>query len=260
MAFVSGPTFSAWQAGGGNMTVVDKVPPDMLHMVDAHWYQFPPMNPLWHSILGFTIFWLGCLSVIGNFMVILIFTSTKTLRTPSNLLVVNLAFSDFFMMFTMFPPMVYNCYHETWVLGPLFCEVYAMFGSLFGSVSIWTMTMIAMDRYNVIVKGLAAKPMTNGSAMMRIMLVWGLSLAWVMAPFFGWNRYVPEGNMTACGTDYLSKDWHSRSYILVYSVFVYFAPLLTIIYSYFFIVQVSTPFLMQSMKFIFLRVFYVYRL
>ena len=44
--------------------------------------------------------------------------------------------------------------------------------------------------------------------------------------------------MTACGTDYLSKDWFSRSYILIYSVFVYFMPLLLIIYSYFFIVQV----------------------
>nr|APY20657.1 long wavelength sensitive opsin [Apertochrysa prasina] len=236
MAFVSGPSYSAWQ-GSGNMTVVDKVPPDMLHMVDAHWFQFPPMNPLWHSILGFAIFCLGVTSVIGNGMVIFIFSTTKSLRTPSNLLVVNLAFSDFFMMFTMFPPMVYNCYHETWVLGPLICEIYAMLGSLFGSVSIWTMTMIALDRYNVIVKGLSAKPMTNGSAMMRIMLVWVLSIVWVSFPFFGWNRYVPEGNMTACGTDYLSKDWTSRSYILVYSVFVYFAPLLTIIYSYFFIVQ-----------------------
>lgn len=32
------------------------------------------------------------------------------------------------------------------------CELYAMFGSLFGCASIWTMTMIALDRYNVIVK------------------------------------------------------------------------------------------------------------
>jgi 7 transmembrane receptor (rhodopsin family) len=43
--------------------------------------------------------------------------------------------------------------------------------------------------------------------------------------------------MTACGTDYLSKDWISRSYVLAYSIFCYFLPLLTIVYSYFFIVQ-----------------------
>ena len=52
------------------------------------------------------------------------------------------------------------------------------------------------------------------------------------------HRYVPEGNMTACGTDYLSNEWISKSYILVYSVFVYYIPLLTIIYCYYFIVSV----------------------
>lgn len=78
------------------------------------------MNPLWHGILGFVIGCLGVISLIGNGMVIYIFTTTKSLRTPSNLLVVNLAFSDFFMMFTMSPTMVLNCYKETWTLGNLF--------------------------------------------------------------------------------------------------------------------------------------------
>lgn len=44
----------SWQQGKlGNLTVVDMVREDMLHLIDKHWYQFPPMNPLWHSILGF---------------------------------------------------------------------------------------------------------------------------------------------------------------------------------------------------------------
>ncbi|KAK7866063.1 hypothetical protein R5R35_013562 [Gryllus longicercus] len=236
------PHFSAYQWGsgggmGGNITVVDKVLPEMMHMVDTYWYQFPPMNPLWHGLLGFVIGVLGVISVLGNGMVVYIFCSTKGLRTPSNLLVVNLAFSDFLMMLAMSPAMVINCYYETWVLGPLMCELYGMAGSLFGCGSIWTMTMIALDRYNVIVKGLSAKPMTNKTAALRILFVWVTSIAWTIMPFFGWNRYVPEGNMTACGTDYLTKTWQSRSYILVYSFFVYFAPLFTIIYSYFFIVQ-----------------------
>ncbi|KAL7022783.1 hypothetical protein ACKWTF_012381 [Chironomus riparius] len=231
--------FAAYQSGsfGGNLTVLDLVLPEMRHMVSDHWSQFPPMNPLWHSILGFTIFCIGIISMIGNYVVISVFTSTKSLRTPSNLLVVNLAFSDFLMMFTMGPPMVMSCYHETWIYGPLACELYAAAGSLFGCVSIWTMTLIAFDRYNVIVKGLSGKPMTKSDAMVRIAIIWFFSLIWTGAPFFGWCRYVPEGNMTACGTDYLSQDWGSRSYILVYAVFVYFTPLLMIIYSYFFILQ-----------------------
>lgn len=237
--FGDASAFSNWHPGGGNLTVVDKVPLEMRFLVDSHWYQFPPMNPLWHSILAFTIFCLGVISMIGNACVIYIFTGTKSLRTPSNLLVVNLAFSDFLMMFCMCPPMVFNCIHETWVLGPLFCTLYGMAGSLFGCVSIWTMTLIAFDRYNVIVHGLAAKPMSFTAARIQIFLIWASSMAWTAFPLFGWNRYVPEGNMTACGTDYLSKSFSSRSYILVYAVFVYFAPLFLIIFSYTYILKVS---------------------
>ncbi|XP_026684986.1 ceropsin-like [Diaphorina citri] len=50
-------------------------------------------------------------------------------------------------------------------------------------------------------------------------------------------RYVPEGNLTACGTDYLTKDWHHRSYLIFYGFFVYFVPLILIIYAYYFIVR-----------------------
>lgn len=56
---------------------------------------------------------------------------------------------------------------------------------------------------------------------------------------FLWYRYVPEANMTACGTDYLTLTWHSRSYIVVYASFAYFMPLLIIIYAYYFIVKAS---------------------
>ncbi|CAG9831845.1 unnamed protein product [Diabrotica balteata] len=192
MSVIGEPSYAGWAAQraagfGGNITVVDKVLPDMLHMVDAYWYQFPPMNPLWHGILGFMIGVLGFVSITGN--------------------------------------------------GPFFCELYGMFGSLFGCASIWTMVFIALDRYNVIVKGLSAQPLTKKTAMLRILLIWAMSVGWTIAPLFGWNRYVPEGNMTACGTDYLNQDPLSKSYLYVYGVFVYFFPLFIIIYSYFFIVQ-----------------------
>nr|XP_033341648.1 rhodopsin, long-wavelength-like [Megalopta genalis] len=242
---ISGPSFDGYSWGAqassgsrfGNMTVVDKVPPEMLHMVDPHWYQFPPLNPMWHGLLGFVIGVLGFISLTGNGMVIYIFLTTKSLRTPSNLFVINLAISDFFMMVVMSPPMVVNCYYETWVLGPLFCEIYAMAGSFFGCCSIWTMTMIAFDRYNVIVKGLAGKPLSINGALARIMAIWTFALLWTLAPMFGWNRYVPEGNMTACGTDYLNRDISSSSYLMVYGIWVYFCPLGLICYSYWFIIQ-----------------------
>ncbi|XP_014212026.1 rhodopsin, long-wavelength-like [Copidosoma floridanum] len=239
MGTLTGPVFMAQRSmlGFNNQTVVDKAPPEIHYMVDPYWYQFPPMNPLWYGILGFVIFCLGVVSISGNGMVVYIFVSTKSLRTPSNLFVINLAFSDFCMMLTMSPPMVINCYYETWVFGPLMCEVYALCGSIFGCSSIWSMCMIAFDRYNVIVKGLSAKPLSITGALIRIVGIWLFCSIWTFAPMFGWNRYVPEGNLTACGTDYFTQDWLSRSYIVAYSFFVYFLPLFMIIYSYYFILK-----------------------
>ncbi|KAK7008555.1 Melanopsin [Halocaridina rubra] len=132
----------------------------------------------------------------------------------------------------MFPPMLVTCYWQTWTLGALFCELYGFFGSLFGCVSIWTMVWITLDRYNVIVKGVAGKPLTSGAAMARIGGTWITALAWCLPPFFGWNRYVPEGNLTACGTDYLTDTQLSKSYLYIYSVWVYIFPLFFNIFLY----------------------------
>jgi len=220
-----------------NATVVDTVASEVLHMIHEHWYQFPPMNPLWHSLLGMAMIVLGIVSVIGNGMVVYLMTSTKNLKTPTNMLIVNLAFSDFCMMAFMMPTMAANCFAETWILGPLMCEIYGMAGSLFGCVSIWTMVMIAFDRYNVIVKGMSADPLTNKKASIQIFLVWAWSAVWTLLPFFGWNRYVPEGNMTSCTIDYLTKEWSSSSYVIMYGIAVYFMPLFTLIYNYTFIVR-----------------------
>jgi len=96
----------------GNMTVADKVPQEMMYLVDTYWFQYPPLNPLWHSLLGFALFVFSIIAYLGNLCVIFIFTKTRSLRTPSNLLVVNLAVSDFMIMFTMGPPMMVNCFYE----------------------------------------------------------------------------------------------------------------------------------------------------
>lgn len=75
------------------------------------------MDPMWHKILGLVMIVLGVMGWCGNGVVVYVFLVTPALRTPSNLLIVNLAFSDFIMMIIMSPPMIINCYYETWVLG-----------------------------------------------------------------------------------------------------------------------------------------------
>merc|ERR1712212_1036184 len=99
----------------GNYTVVDAAPKDMLDLVD----------PLWYDLLGFVIGVVGLFAFLGNLTAIYIFMTTKTLRTPANLLVINLAISDFIMITCMSPPMVVNCFYKTWAFSRFNCQLYA---------------------------------------------------------------------------------------------------------------------------------------
>ena len=83
----------------------------------------------------------------GNGVVVYVFIMTPSLRTPSNLLVVNLAFSDFIMMGFMCPPMVICCFYETWVLGKKKIDIFIynfkkIFESFFANLYIKIMIFI----------------------------------------------------------------------------------------------------------------------
>ncbi|NP_001301099.1 ocellar opsin-like [Limulus polyphemus] len=222
---------------GANVTTTDVLPADMEPLIREYWKQFRVLSPEWFFALGICITALGLISLTGNSVVIYIFLTTKSLRTPSNLLVVNLAFSDFMMMFTMMPMMSVCCFSQSWIFGPLACGIYGAFGSGFGSISIISMMAIAIDRYRVIVKGLSGERLTYREAVLWICIIWIFVGLWTAAPFFGWNSYVPEGNLTSCSIDMVSHDWNSRSYVIAYGTSVYLLPLLFLSYTYFYIVK-----------------------
>nr|XP_027224878.1 compound eye opsin BCRH1-like [Penaeus vannamei] len=55
------------------MTVVDFVPETIKHMVHEHWYNYPPVNPMWHYLLGVIYIFLGFFSTTGNGLVIYLY-------------------------------------------------------------------------------------------------------------------------------------------------------------------------------------------
>ncbi|XP_054711941.1 ocellar opsin-like [Uloborus diversus] len=224
--------FSIFELYETNITMLDALPMNMLPLIHEHWYNFPAVKSFWHTALGTVICIVSIIGLLGNGTVLYLMAVDKTLRTPANILVLNLAFSDFCMMAFMGPTMALNCFSETWILGPLMCEIYGMSGSLFGCVSIWSNVMITLDRYNVIVRGMAASPFTHIKAISSIFFVWIWSISWTLAPMHGWSRYIPEGTLSGCTIDYLSKDANTLSYLFMYAIAVYFIPLFTMIYAY----------------------------
>ncbi|XP_076030391.1 compound eye opsin BCRH1-like [Oratosquilla oratoria] len=220
------------------VTVVDIVPDSIRHMVHDHWSNYPPVNPMWHYLLGVIYIFLFIFSVTGNCLVMHLIMKNKSLKTPANMLVFNLAFSDFGMQVTQFPPYIHNCFHGgVWMFSPFFCELYACLGAIFGLCSLWTLAFISFDRYNVIVNGVSSAPLTKGRAFLYILFCYAYAIGWSLPPFFGWGAYVPEGILDSCSFDYLSRDVNRRSYGLCIFTFDFVIPLTIIVCSYVFIVK-----------------------
>ncbi|XP_058527388.1 melanopsin [Ochotona princeps] len=189
-----------------------------------------------HYTLGSVILLVGLTGMLGNLTVIYTFCRSRGLRTPANMFIINLAVSDFLMSFTQAPVFFASSLYKRWIFGETGCEFYAFCGALFGISSMITLTAIALDRYLVITRPLAAVGMVSKRRTGLVLLgVWLYSLAWSLPPLFGWSAYVPEGLLTSCSWDYVTFTPSVRSYTMLLFCFVFFLPLLVIIYCYIFI-------------------------
>jgi len=202
------------------------IPDDLKSVVSEHWAQFPPQHPLITHVFGILFFVLWVINFFGNGLVIYIFLKTKTLRTPTNMFVVNLALSDAIMMFCMGPPVTINAFTQRyWMYGAFACQLYACVGAICGTASLLTMVVIGYDRYNVIVKGFAGVKITAGKAFVMLVAIWGYSTIVSSMPFFGWGGYMTEGGLMTCGYDYLSQEWNKKSYMWFAFIFNFICPL-----------------------------------
>ncbi|XP_077351579.1 melanopsin-A-like isoform X2 [Festucalex cinctus] len=189
-----------------------------------------------HYTIGSVILAIGITGLIGNFLVIYAFSRSRSLRTPANMFIINLAVTDLLMCVTQAPVFFTSSMHKRWIFGEKACELYAFCGALFGICSMITLTVIAVDRYFVITRPLTSiGVLSRKRALVILAAAWAYSLGWSLPPFFGWSAYVPEGLLTSCTWDYMTFTPSVRAYTMLLFVFVFFLPLLVIVYCYVFI-------------------------
>ncbi|XP_026151800.1 trace amine-associated receptor 4-like, partial [Mastacembelus armatus] len=91
------------------------------------------------------LFSISLLTVTLNLLVIISISHFKQLHSPTNLLVLALAVSDFFvgplMLFQIM--LIEGC----WFLGDLMCSLYTLIDYIITTTSIGTMVLISIDRY-----------------------------------------------------------------------------------------------------------------
>nr|QWV42708.1 ultraviolet sensitive opsin 2 [Lygistopterus sanguineus] len=207
------------------------VPPSELIHIPSHWLVYPEPEASIHLLLGLLYIAFFLMSMLGNGLVIWIFTTSKSLKTASNMFVVNLAICDFFMMVKT-PIFIYNSFFRGFAAGQVGCQIFAFIGSLTGIGASMSNACIAYDRYATISNPLEGK-MTRIKALVMIIIIWIYTLPWGILPLLEiWGRFVPEGFLTSCTFDYLTDTFDNRMFVGVIFTFSYVIPMSLIIYFY----------------------------
>lgn len=102
-------------------------------------------------------------------------------------------------------------------------------GGLSGTASIMTIAMMSVERYTCVSRPLdPSSRMTKSRAIAMVVIIWIYSASFSFVPLFGVNRYVPEGYLTSCSFDYLSDNFSSKAFVLVFFGAAYCLPLIII--------------------------------
>ncbi|XP_029717700.2 opsin-3 [Aedes albopictus] len=207
------------------------LPADQQHLVHEHWKDFPAPPYYMHLLLAMIYFVLMNVSLIGNGIVVWIFSTSKSLRNGSNMFVVNLAIFDLLMMCEM-PMFLVNSFAGHLVGFETGCAVYAALGSLSGIGGSITNAVIAYDRYRTISNPLDGR-LNRVQCGILIFITWLWAMPFTLLPVFKiWGRYIPEGFLTTCSFDYLTDDSDTRVFVGCIFTWAYVIPMILICYFY----------------------------
>nr|ACC77723.1 ultraviolet wavelength-sensitive opsin [Satyrium behrii] len=226
-----GAYFAPLRSSDGSEMLGDGLTGEDLAAVPEHWLSYPAPPASAHTALALLYIFLTAAALIGNGLVIYIFATTKSLRTSSNLLILQLAILDFIMM-AKAPLFIYNSAMRGFATGALGCQIFALMGSYSGIGAGMTNACIAYDRHSTITRPLDGR-LSRGKVILMIACIWIYATPWSLLPLFKiWGRYVPEGYLTSCTFDYLTNSFDTKLFVGCIFVCSYVFPMSLIIYFY----------------------------
>uniref|UniRef100_A0A3B3ZRX8 G-protein coupled receptors family 1 profile domain-containing protein n=1 Tax=Periophthalmus magnuspinnatus TaxID=409849 RepID=A0A3B3ZRX8_9GOBI len=179
-------------------------------------------------VLGF-IFVLGFL---GNFVALLVFSRYPVLRTPVNLLLINISASDMLVCIFGTPMSFAASVRGRWLTGSYGCRWYGFSNALFGIVSLISLSLLSFERYSAVVHSVPSDSSQFGRARFAVAASWLYSLAWTLPPLLGWSSYGPEGPGTTCSVQWDRQSPTARSYVSCLFTFCLLLPLLLMLFCY----------------------------
>lgn len=164
--------------------------------------------------------------LLANAITIVVIYRTRSLHTTTNFLLANLALSDFLTLVFGIPnglALIINR-HPTGLVGKYLC-IFLTSGNVVGMttiVSIFTLCLLAVERYHAIVKPMALhRRLTTHTVKYALYCVWTLSLIITM-PTFIYTTFNPR-------IKFCDKDWDQELIYILISIFIAFVIPLVVI-------------------------------
>ncbi|XP_076662998.1 RYamide receptor isoform X2 [Andrena cerasifolii] len=136
-----------------------------------HTYEVPTLYLVILSILYGSI---SFLAVVGNSLVIWIIASSRHMQNVTNIFIANLALADIVIGLFSIPFQFQAAVLQRWDLPNFMCALCPFVQALSVSVSIFTLTAVAIDRHRAILKPLSATP-SKSTAKITIAGIWLLA-------------------------------------------------------------------------------------
>ncbi|XP_047444467.1 vertebrate ancient opsin-like [Mugil cephalus] len=190
------------------------------------------LSPTGNLVVAVCLGFIGTFGLMNNLTVIVLFCRYKMLRSPINLLLINISISDLLVCVLGTPFSFAASTQGRWLIGERGCVWYGFANSLFGIVSLISLAVLSYERYSTMMTPTEADSSNYCKISLGIILSWVYSLIWTMPPLFGWSHYGPEGPGTTCSVDWKAKTANNISYIICLFVFCLIVPFLVIVFCY----------------------------
>ncbi|KAM4751697.1 blue-sensitive opsin-like [Cyanocitta cristata] len=180
------------------------------------------------------MFMLIVLGMPINALTIVCTAKYKKLRSHLNYILVNLAVANLLVICVGSTTAFYSFYNMYFALGPTACKIEGFAATLGGMVSLWSLAVVAFERFLVICKPLGNFTFRGSHALLGCAITWIFGLIASAPPLFGWSRYIPEGLQCSCGPDWYTSNnkWNNESYVVFLFCFCFGFPLAVIVFSY----------------------------
>ena len=169
-------------------------------------------------------------ALIGNVSLCIVVYRRPGMRSGINLLLANVALSDFANSVLNLPLSVVLFNLRYWPLGKTFCGVNVVMCFVMNVEKATILTIISIDRYFIIVK--RKDTITPSKANLFIYTSWLVALVLSMLPIFGWGDFKYRCGYIQCIMDFESKSNHVARYLIFLSSLTIFLPALMLIIIY----------------------------